>query len=218
MPIAGVSLAELAAIAVPAAIVGGFLVTVTRLFLDHRTERQRRQPIVIAHEDQGRLYDQNASAWVAHAHLQNESDVPAFNVRFGVEYGGARFPYRLTPGDPEEGNYQRVVLPGARLPAEQDKAFPIAITSEDIWAAAATQGDLDAARVYWCRYENAQGETWETRNPGDRSARLDIRRLRWVKRAEKREQADRDRVRKEGWETQALEALRSTHGLPGSQS
>ena len=33
--------------------------------------------------------------------------------------------------------------------------------------------DPDATAVFWARYENAQGKLWETRNPADRSSRLE---------------------------------------------
>jgi hypothetical protein len=195
MPVAGVSAAEFVEIAVPAAAFGASLAAIVKLWIDRRTERHRRQPIVICNEERERLYEADVGAWVALAHLRNESDVPAFNVRFGVEYGGVRFPYKMEPGDPDEGNYQRVVSAGARLPADESMAFPIAITSEDIWGTALVKGALDEDRVYWCRYQNARGETWETRNPGNRSAPLDIRPRYWIKRIEKRERQERQRVR-----------------------
>src|SRR4051794_9402442 len=131
------------------------------------TARERRQPIVVAHEDRARTLSGNGGFWFARAHVTNESGPAAFNVRFGGEYGGVRFPYRMRPNDPESGNLQRVIQPGARLPAPSDASFPIAIASQDIWATAAVRGGLDATAVYWCRYENALGQTWETRNPAD---------------------------------------------------
>jgi len=149
---------------------------------------------------------------VALAHLKNESTVPAFNIRFGVEYGGTRFPYKMEVDDPDEGNYQRVVPPGERLPERQEHSIRILIASEDVWASANANGDLDEGRVYWCRYENARGETWETRNPGSRSGKLDIHRVRKVKRLEEREKAQRDQVRQRGreWEGQALETIQES--------
>jgi hypothetical protein len=88
------------------------------------------------------------------------SGPPAFNVRFGVEFGGVRFPYRLRPEDPQGGNYQRVLQSGTRQPREGDQSFPIPISSEDMWAAATSsvsaRARLDDGRLYWCRYENAR--------------------------------------------------------------
>ena len=73
------------------------------------------------------------------------------------------------------------------------------------------KGNPDAGRVYWARYENAQGKTWETRNPGDRSARLQIRRVWRIRRVERREENDREQARREGveWEKQAFAELQT---------
>jgi len=57
------------------------------------------------------------------------------------------------------------------------------------------EGDLDAGRIYWCRYENAIGQTWETRNPGDRSTDLIIRRVRFRRIQEWREARRRRKAR-----------------------
>ena len=87
----------------------------------------------------------------------------------------------------------------------------ILIDSLSLWGRAAqSDGDLDAKRVYWARYENAQGQTWETRNPGDRSAKLDIRRIRWPKRHERREQRRRQEAGQHDaqWLRRALAELR----------
>lgn len=69
--------------------------------------------------------------------------------------------------------------------------------------------DPDPAHVYWARYENAQGKVWETRNPGDRSARWDIRRVRAVRLHERLEEHRRIKARKRGldWERKALAEL-----------
>jgi hypothetical protein len=141
-------------------------------------ERKRSQPIVLVHEDRERHFDEvhGSSAWIVDAHIENVGSAPAFNVRFGVEFSGVRFPYRLSGVDPETGNRQAVVKPGDRLPAKG--SLPIPVTSEQLWGSAMKSpggGELDRGRVYWARFENAAGRLWETRNPGDRSADLDIR-------------------------------------------
>jgi hypothetical protein len=67
---------------------------------------------------------------------------------------------------------QRVLGPGERRPPTG--SWAILIDSLSMWGRAAeAEGDLDAKRVYWARYENAQGQTWETRNPGDRSCQAE---------------------------------------------
>lgn len=157
-------------------------------------ERRRRQPIVIAHEHNSRRFAPTSSAavWVVDAYLSSEGAGAAYNVRFGVEFNGVRYPYRLTIDDPDAGNIQRVLRAGERRPASE--SWPILIDSLSLWGRASESeqpGDLDAKRVYWARYENAQGETWETLNPGDRSARLNIHRVRHPDRLERREQRRR---------------------------
>jgi hypothetical protein len=180
----------------------GLAVGAAGAWTNMRAAHERRQPIVIAHEDKSRTFDRSTPAWVAEAHLVNESGPAAFNLRFGVEYSGVRFPYRLMPADPDEGNIQPVIRPEQRLP--DSASFPILISSEDLWGTAATRGPLDSTAVYWCRYENARQQTWETRNPADRSAGLKIKRVRRVKAAERREKEARDRMRDSGWETKVL--------------
>lgn len=163
------------------------LFTAVSVWLAGRSERRRTQPIVIVHgmgstrfADDGREGGELAlDAW-----LSNEGGGPAFNVRFGVEYDGVRFAWRFDQEDPETGSRQRVIRSGDRLP-EEGKAFVIPIP----WAKAqAGSGKAaDDGRIYWCRYENAYGQMWETRNPWKRWEDLDIRRVRFVRLCEWRE-------------------------------
>jgi hypothetical protein len=146
--------------------------------------------------------------------LTSEGGGPAFNVRFGVKFGGVRHPYRLSTDDPESGNVQRVLRPGDRRP--RDGAWPILLTSLAIWGRAADSvaagkpGSLDADRVYWARYESADGKTWETRNPGNRSAKLNIKRVRFARLRDWRDTRQRTKAAEYDieWERQALEELR----------
>jgi hypothetical protein len=186
--------------AVTAALVAlGVLSWLVQIVLAVWQERKRSQPIVLVHEDRERHFERIAgsSAWVVDAHIENVGAGPAFNVRFGVEFNGVRFPYRLTVEDPESGNRQSVLKPGDRIPPEG--ALPILITSEQMWGSAmkstGEEGELDRGRVYWARFENSSGRLWETRNPGDRSADLDIHplrkiKLRWRARREVRHRAE----------------------------
>lgn len=174
-------------------------------------ERKRTQPIVIAHEERGRhLSDAGAlrDAWVVDSYVTSEGGGPAFNVRFGVEFHGVRYPYRLRSEDPGAGNIQRVLRPGERRP--EHTAWPVLIDSSELFGVAAEHGDPDVGRVYWARYENAQGHVWETRNPADRSAKLDIHRVRLVRVREWREERRRRKAGKHGldWERCALAELR----------
>lgn len=186
-----------------------------------RNERRRTQPIVIAHEWSSRRFSasQSPAAWVVEAYLTSEGAGPAFNVRFGVEFNGVRYPYRLRPEDPESGAIQRVLAPRERRPPVD--SWPILVDSLTLWGRAAESkqpGDLDAKRTYWARYENAQRETWETTNPGDRTARLAIRRIKRVARHEQRERRLRERAAQhdKDWERAALAELRA--GMTGDDT
>jgi hypothetical protein len=99
-------------------------------------ERKRSQPIVLVHEDRDRHFDNThgSSAWIVDAHIENVGSAPAFNVRFGVEFNGVRFPYRMSGRDPETGNRHAVLKPDDRIPA--DGALPILVTSEQLWGSA----------------------------------------------------------------------------------
>jgi hypothetical protein len=80
---------------------------------------------------------------------------------------------------------------GQRLP-EGGASFTIEVP----WETFAIGPDTDRRRVYWCRYENAYGKTWETRNPVDRSSGLDIRRVRFLASRLWREERRRRRTAK----------------------
>lgn len=77
---------------------------VAAVLVNPRNERRRTQPIVIAHERSPRRFAPGASgaAWAVEAYLTNDGAGPAFNVRFGVEFDGVRYPHRLRIEDPPE--------------------------------------------------------------------------------------------------------------------
>jgi hypothetical protein len=188
------------------AAVAALLFAAWQVWLTIGNERRRVQPIVIAHETKSRRFRDNGG-WSFRAYLRNSGQGSAFNLRFGVEVEGVRWPYRLQEGDPASGNRQRVVESNSRLPEKGD--FEIVVSSLELLGAAhgrvkermkgkTPQGDLDEGRLYWCRDENAVGQTWETRNPGDRSADLDIHRVRFLRVREDREARQRDRARGAG--------------------
>jgi hypothetical protein len=62
----------------------------------------------------------------------------------------------------------------------------------------ALEGDPDEDRIYWCRYENAHGETWETLNPADPTVGLTIRRVRLCRLREKRDSKKTRQLRDKG--------------------
>jgi hypothetical protein len=161
------------------------LVTALGVWSSLVSERRRTQPIVIAHAAGERRFAERGEigGTVLDAYLTNEGGGTAFNVRFGVEYGGVRFPWKFAEADPDSGSRQRIVRAGERMPAAGSNfAIPVP------WAAAMLGAGFDETRVYWCRYENAFGRVWETRNPWQRAEDLDIRRVRFVRLREKREQ------------------------------
>lgn len=190
-----------AAIALSGVLVAGF-----NAWMAAVNERKRAQPIVIAHEEHGRTFSNDPGHFAVGGYVTNEASGHAFNVRFGVEMGGVRYPQKHAVDDPDSGNVHRVLRPGERRPT--GGSWPILIPQLSLLVA---KGDPDPGRVYWARYENARNQTWETRNPWDRSASLDIRRVRWVRFNEWREQRRRTKAVEQGaeWERKALAELRA---------
>jgi hypothetical protein len=169
---ATIAIAAGATAAVAAAMFAAWQVLVSIL-----NERKRTQPVVIAHDAGGRQFgDRDNANTVLPTYLTNEGGGNAFNVRFGVDFDGVPYAWKFSSEDSDEGSYQRVARVGARLP-EGGGSFNIEVP----WEKFAIGRDTDDRRVYWCRYENAYGKTWETRNPVDRSSGLDIRRVRLLK-------------------------------------
>lgn len=181
------------------------LVTALNAWVAVISERKRTQPIVIAHEAHGRQFSSDAGFWAVGAYATNEGGGPAFNVRFGVEFRGVRYPYKLRTEDPNTGNIQRVIRQDEQRPSGGH--WSILIDSTSMWSG---EGDPDPGRLYWARYENAQGHAWETRNAADRSSKLDIRRVRLARLREWQEERRRRKAGKHGrdWERKALEELR----------
>lgn len=156
------------------------LIAGTNAWLAARNERRRTQPVVITNEWRKRTFSDKAEAWTAAIYLTNESIGTAFNVRCGLLMKGFSFPFR---GPSSEGRPRlwRVVPAGTRLPELSQggdrgvMAFGLLLPTSEV---SALEGDPDEDRIYWCRYENAHGETWETLNPADPTVRLKIRRVR----------------------------------------
>lgn len=197
------------AIALAAGIIAGLalLVSAFNAWLAVINERKRSQPVVISHEAHPRRFSDHPSvtSWVVGAYVTNEGVGPAFNVRFGAEFHGVRYPYKMRAEDPDSGNVQRVIRPSEQIPPGGH--WSVLIDSTRIMSG---DGDPDPGRVYWARYENAQGKVWETRNPGDRSSKLDIHRVRFLRMREWRESCARRKASKRGieWERKALGELR----------
>jgi hypothetical protein len=209
--LASLNTTQTISIAVGGIVTLGVLVAIFNVWTSFIHERRRTQPIAISHEYHGRRFTDKSDYFAVGGYLTNEGGGPAFNVRFGVEFGGVRYPQKMYPDDPDAGNVQRVLRPGERRPYGDTKpdSWPILIPA--LALIGTESGDeLDRSRVYWARYENARGQTWETTNPWERSARLHIRRVRAVGLREKSEQRRRVRAGASGaaWEAQALAELR----------
>jgi hypothetical protein len=187
-------------------VVVALLVGALNVWISVVNERRRTQPIVVAHEEHGRRFTDKPDYFAVGGYITNESSGHAFNVRFGVELNGVRFSQKLRATDPDSGNVQRVLRPGERRPTEG--SWPVLIPQRSLLG---TNGDPDPGRVYWARYENARTQTWETRNPADRSGRLDIRRVWFVGIRDRLERRRRTKAGQRGadWERSALAALRA---------
>lgn len=213
-PVAALTTDQKIQLAIAALAALAALIALVNVWITSVNERRRSQPIIVAHEERGRHFAPSTtrSMWAVDAYLTSDGDGAAFNVRFGVEFGGIRYPYKLHGDDPDAGNTQRVLRAGERRPAKD--SWPILIASLSMWGRASEvkrrgAGELDSGRRYWARYENAQGETWETINPADRSARIHIRRVRAVRLREWRERRAREMAgrRDVEWEKRAVAEL-----------
>ena len=111
-------------------------------------------------------FTNNPDYFAGGGYITDESLGHAFNLRFGVELNGVRYCQKLRLEDPDSGNGEHP--PNSRVVAgPHTSAVALGIT-----------GDPDPGRGYSARYENDRTQTWETRNPADRSGRLDIPRVR----------------------------------------
>lgn len=179
----------LAAAPVVALLIGG-----AQAWLSARNERRRTQPVVICHERRSREFSANPGAWVAQVWLSNEGGGNAFNARLGIRMHGTRIPWRGHEGSPDDfagirprlkgpPSRIRVIRSGERIPERSPNSIALFMASIEVWAIAMPRklcrrrGTIDDGRVYWCRYENAHGQTWETLNPADPTRDLRIRRV-----------------------------------------
>ena len=109
------SATEIAGIAVAVAAFLAVVVNLANVLLTQANERRRSQPIVVTHEEQSRMFA-GEGIWNVKVRVTNEGPTPAFNVRYGVSYFGARFAFRLFEEDPLGGNRHKG---GLRIPASR---------------------------------------------------------------------------------------------------
>jgi hypothetical protein len=170
--------------------VGLLVIAAVSAWLSARNERRRTQPVVICNERASRTFSRDSVKWVTAVYLTNEGGGPAFNVRLGLRMRALHFPWRCHrfPWRAErlEGRPSRARV--IRADERFAKADPLSIYIDSVDLAVLAvagmrrprrAGTIDDGRVYWCRYENAYGQTWETRNPHDPTADLRIRRVRF---------------------------------------
>jgi hypothetical protein len=169
--------------------VGVLIFAAVNAWLAVANERKRTQPIVMVNQVGGRRFVEGSKRFAVDVFLRNEGTGAAFNLRFGVEFHGVRIPYKHDSGDHHAGSVHRVLGSGGRLP--ETGSWPLEI---DQLFFLSKLSDPDATRVFWARYENAQGRLWETRNPGDRSKNLGIKRIRWRRLRERWEEHKRKRA------------------------
>ena len=208
MPLAALTTLQEVGIAVGAVTAVGLLaLAAVNIWLSITNERKRTQPIVIAHEvrsrhlahDLGRFGAPTGGGYfVVDIRLTNHGEGTAFNVRFGVEFQGVRIPYKHEPSHHHAGSVYRVLGAGDQLPPTGG-SWPLKV---DALILMSKRGSPDPTRVFWARYENAQGKVWETRNPGDPSKLLGIKRKRGRRSHEWFEQRRRLKATRDGVEAE----------------
>jgi hypothetical protein len=145
--------------------VGGIALTVVQ----HWTERRRARPVVITNEVEKRTIKEGPKVTVT-----NDSTVPAFNVRYGVNMGGIYIPWKHSQNDLEASRWN--VLPAGQT--EPNVGSREIVIPDKVLFALANDRDPDDSRFYWAYYHGPGGDWWYTTNPASRSENLKIQRLR----------------------------------------
>jgi hypothetical protein len=140
--------------------------------LRERRDRTRLRSVVIVHEARPRHFRDRGGFQVS-VFLTNESASSAFNVRFGIQIGDAEVAWRHDPADAEASRVN-VLRAGERYPDGQ-AVINVVIPDAVVFSC---DGDPDAGRWYWARYESPGGEWWYTSNPSARDEDLVVRRVR----------------------------------------
>jgi hypothetical protein len=91
----------------------GVLIAGFNVWMAASNERKRGQPMVIAHEEHGRTFSSDPGHFAVGGYITNEASGHAFNVRFGVEMGGARYPQKHAVGDPDSGTFIAFCVPAS---------------------------------------------------------------------------------------------------------
>jgi hypothetical protein len=185
------------------AIVTGLLalVALLQLFAFNRSEGRRTQAVAVLNQEHGREVD----TFRFGVSITNHGVGTAFNVRVGVRLDGIEFPLGQDPGN------RYTVGQGERVPPNGD--FDVEVP---YWAYARPRAkpNVDSRAVFYARYENSFGKTWETLNPADPLASFKVRRAKlarfrrahaWRQRR-KRTIAERIVVRRNNEEVQSAQS------------
>ena len=78
------------------------------------------------------------------SHITSDGHGPAFNVRFGVEFGRVRFAQKMLPADPDTGNVHRIVRQGERLPPSG--SWPVLVPALTLVGSASDRLDEERLR------------------------------------------------------------------------
>jgi hypothetical protein len=140
-----------------AAAVLALLLTAWQVRLAIIGQQRAAQPVVIAHEHGHDISNRGELEFMIW--IENHGIAGAFNVRFGVELAGRRYPFGLD--DDSDRGARQVVGPGDRLPPDEGKALPLRVPWT-FYKGAEPNESVIPRRVFWARYENPFGETWET--------------------------------------------------------
>ena len=125
-----------------------------------RGEAWRRQPVVVVYESRAASVNERDEVATSEVFLVNEGPGTAFNIRFGVEIDDYYCSY--APKESNEagkGELPRVLGSGLRAPEDDKRSYVIGFHRSQ----GGSNRNLDD-RAYWCEYDNAFGESWQTRN------------------------------------------------------
>jgi hypothetical protein len=166
MLIAALTTTDKATIALTSVTAVLALIAVFQLIAFVRSEARRTQPVAVFHRIG------SSDPLKIPVYITNEGFGTAYNVRVGVKLYGIE--HRLPLGENE--GYRYILRAGAREPREGEEPFALSLP---IWAYSPGRWGRSKPRaIFYARYENAFGKTWETRNPKDPLASFKVRR-RW---------------------------------------
>jgi hypothetical protein len=148
------------------------LVATWQTWMLGRSEQLRTQPIVLVGEASQPRASQGDDPSTVELFVRNDGTGSAFGVTFGVLADERHDRCRPSESGPKgPGNLPRVLGAGARAPAPPG-SFLCELPFDPF-----ASGEL-AERVYWCRFKNAFGREWETRNSSAEAKPLEIIRIR----------------------------------------